>query len=141
MPAKTKRATKANARDNKLYLKWANDPSLGPEDRDYLHDFYYRRRHPQTAIDPDGDGKMRSLKYQIECDEMDEATCDGLQQIYKRDGEKIFREASRQMLIEVLRSIEYVGCDLPKPWRRTFKELVAEMRKDDARGKLPAVSA
>ena len=74
-----------------------------------------RGGHLQTAIDPDGDGKMRSLKYQIECDEMDQVTCDGLQQIYKRDGEEIFWEASRRLLIEVLKSIEYIGGDLPKP--------------------------
>jgi hypothetical protein len=90
-----------------------------------------------TAIDPEGDGKMRSLKYQIECDEMDQVTCDGLQLIHERDGEEIFWEASRQMLIEVLKSIEYIGGDLPKPWRRMFEELVAEMRKEDA----PAIAA
>jgi hypothetical protein len=138
MAAKTK--TK-NARDNKLYRKWANDPSLDLEDRDYLHDFYYRRRHLATAIDPDGDGSLRSLRYQIELGDMDQVTCDGLELIHKRDGEEIFWEASRRLLIEVLRSIEYIGGDLPQSWRRMFEELVAEMRKEDARGELPAIAA
>jgi len=47
-----------------------------------------------------GTGKCAALKYQIELDEMDQVTCDGLELIYGRDGEEIFWEASRQMLIE-----------------------------------------
>jgi len=49
---------------------------------------------------PMGTGKCAALKYQIELDEMDQVTCDGLELIYSRDGEEIFWEASRQMLIE-----------------------------------------
>jgi len=75
---------------------------------------------------------------------MDQVTCDGLELIFRRHGEEIFWEASRRLLIEVLKSIEYIGGDLPKPWRRMFEELVAEMRKEDApvrRAKLPAIAA
>jgi hypothetical protein len=45
MPAKPKTSAKrkANARDNKLYQKWDNDPD--PKARDYMRDFCYRRRH------------------------------------------------------------------------------------------------
>src|SRR5258708_10943412 len=44
MPAKPKTSAKrkANARDNKLYQKWDNDPD--PKARDYMRDFCYRRR-------------------------------------------------------------------------------------------------
>jgi hypothetical protein len=135
MPAKpkTKRTAKAKTRDNGLWRKWENDPAIDPEGRNYMRDFYYRRRHLATAIDPNWDRRRRSPKYEIELNEMDAATCEGLELIYKRDGAEIFKEASRSLLIEVLRSIEYVGSSLPKPWRSMLKVLVAERQEEEAR--------
>jgi hypothetical protein len=125
--ARAKVGAKTKIRDNKLYRIWANDPGVDPEDRDYLHNFYFRRRHLATGISDNGDFRM--LKYQIEADEMDEATCDGLKQIYQRDGAEIFEEVSLDLLKRMLGSIEYVGGGLPKRWRRILKELVAEQRE------------
>jgi hypothetical protein len=134
MPAakpKTKRTTKVKTRDNGLWRKWENDPDIDPEARAYMCDVYYRRRHLATAIDPNCD--RRGLKYEIELNEMDQVTCEGLELINKRDGAEIFKEASRSLLIEVLGSIEYVGGSLPKPWRSMLKVLVAERREEEAR--------
>ena len=54
----------------------------------------------------------------------------------ERDGAEIFREAARDSLKRMLHSIEWLD-GLPKAWRRMYKELSAEMfkqqAKDDAR--------
>ena len=57
-----------------------------------MREHYYTRRKLATAIHPYGGG--RTLKYQIERDEMDHAACDGLKRIYERDGPEIFKERS-----------------------------------------------
>jgi hypothetical protein len=151
MPAtkpKTKRAAKARAqfRDNGLWRKWDNDPDVEPQDRAFMHNFYYRRRH--LAIGTSARRSGRTLKYQIELGDMDEVTCNGLERIYKRDGADIFKEASRDLILAVLGSIDYVG-GLPKQYRSMKKQLLAELfgqqKKDDARAlrryKRPSIAA
>ena len=64
---------------------------------------------------------------------MDDGTFSGLEQIYKRDGAEIFNEASRDLLLEVLRSIEYFRGALPNSWRGMMRELIAEQRKEENR--------
>jgi hypothetical protein len=148
MPAakpKTKRTTKAKPRDNGLWRKWANASNLDPEEREYMRDYYFLRRHLATAID----GGRRRPKYEIEFDEWDQSTGDGLELIFKRDGAEIFNEVARRSLIEVLRSIEYVGGSLPKRWRSMLKELFADRHEEEApdrvrrrarRGARPAIA-
>jgi hypothetical protein len=133
MPAakpKTKRTAKAKTRDNKLWRAWENDPDLTPEERAYMRDFFYRRRHLAVVADPCGGPRI--LKCRAELEETDDAAYQALKRIYERDGAEIFKEARRESLIGVLTSIEMIG-GLPKPWRRMLKELVAEMRQEEAR--------
>jgi hypothetical protein len=133
MPAKPKSAkrsakvsAKAKAYDNKL---WQKLDYVYPEDRDWMHDFFYHRRHLATARN----GGTRDLKYRIELDKMDAFTCDGLERIYKRDGKEIGDEVALDLLKEVLQSIAFARGSLPKPWLRMRKELVAEFWKREAR--------
>jgi hypothetical protein len=95
-------SAEAKAYDNKLWRKWDNDSKVQPEDRDWMHNFYYSRRHLAAASDPGG---MRDLKYKIELDKMDTVTCGGLERIYKRDGAEIGDEVALDLLMEVLKSI------------------------------------
>jgi hypothetical protein len=109
---------------------WENDPDLTPEERAYMRDFFYRRRHLAVVADPCGGPRI--LKCRAELEETDDAAYQALKRIYERDGAEIFKEARRESLIGVLTSIEMIG-GLPKPWRRMLKELVAEMRQEEAR--------
>jgi hypothetical protein len=84
----------------------------------------------------------RSLKYEIESDWFFELMDGGLEFIKERDGEQIFNEVSRRLLIETLELIQYHRGSLPKSQCSLVKELIAERYAEDDKidaylGRLP----
>jgi hypothetical protein len=112
-PRSTKVGTKGY--DNKLYRKFENDRDSAPEDRDFMREFYYRRRHLATGISPNGN--FRTLKYKVEVEEIKWAVHDGLKAIKERESAEIVKEVSSDLLFDVLHSIEFFRGGLPKSWR------------------------
>jgi hypothetical protein len=120
---KTKRAAKTY--DNKLHREfersdWADDP-----DAPFFREYYFRRRHLAAG--------HRRLKYEIETELLSAAIDDGLSLIKERDGAEVLKEASADLLTELLTTIEYYRGGLPPSWRGLLKELIAERHAADAK--------
>ena len=105
--------------DNKLYRKFENDRDSAPEDRDFMREFYYRRRHLATGINPNGNS--RTLKYEVEVEEIKQAVHDGPKAIKERESAEIIKEVSSDLLFDVLHSIDCFRGGLPKSWRSLMK--------------------
>ena len=110
--------------DNKLYRKFENDRDSAPEDRDFMREFHYRRRHLATGINPNGNS--RTLKYEVEVEEIKQAVHDGLKAIKERESAEIIKEVSSDLLFDVLHSIDCFRGGLPKSWRSLMNKLRAE---------------
>jgi hypothetical protein len=134
MPAtKTKRTTKAaksKVYDNKLYRQFERPDRVADEDDAFFREYYFRRRHLAWGRSESGE---RMLKYEIESGCLDEMLFDGLALIKERDGDQIFDEVSRDLLIEALTSIEYLRGSLPNSWRGLLQALCVERRADEAK--------
>ena len=54
-----------------------------------MREFYYRRRHLATGINPNGNS--RTLKYEVEVEEIKQAVHDGLKAIKERESAEIIK--------------------------------------------------
>jgi hypothetical protein len=100
MAAKSRKSTtKANARDNKLYLEYEKpDPdetASQRRDRRLHRDYLFRRRHLATVIDPNG---FRTMKWTVEVDDVESTMDEAMERILNRDGRLIYKEASDDLL-------------------------------------------
>jgi hypothetical protein len=130
-PRSAKGAKAEKTYDNKLYREFERPgPGLSssPEDNAFMREYCFRRRHLAWGR---ADTGHRRLKYEIESDWFFELMDGGLEFIKERDGEQIFNEVSRRLLIETLELIQYHRGSLPKSQRSLLKELIAERYAED----------
>jgi hypothetical protein len=120
--------------DNKLYRKFENDRDSAPEDRGFMREFYYRRRHLATGINQ---WQLRTLKYEVEVEEIKQAVHDGLKAIKERESAEIINEVSSDLLFDVLHSIDCFRGGLPKSWRSLMNKLRAEGWAKETRAACP----
>jgi hypothetical protein len=91
MPAKPNRKLNTAKREAVARVFGNAHPAL--DDSDGCLDFYYSRRGLATVRD----GKYMELKYVVEIDELEQVVRRTLDHIQKRDGVKVFKEASRHL--------------------------------------------
>jgi hypothetical protein len=99
MPAKpkTRRSSKAKGvmpnRKRQAVAKVFGNAHPALDDSESCLDFYYSRRGLTTVRD----GRFLELKYVVEIDELEQVIQRTLALIQKRDGVKVFKEASRHL--------------------------------------------
>jgi hypothetical protein len=123
--------TPSEAYDNKLYRVYEGPDAGTFSDDAYAREYYFRRRHLAWGWERLGGGKRRSkqLKCHIEYRACFRNIEDTLDVIYARDGEQIYREEARNLLLAFVADI---NGNFDGPLAQSMRSLLNELKADRA---------